>query len=78
MNLIDLHTGCDVLTSHPLASQLRLDGGKSMKEKSKDIKKEIKKELSKTLRDFENMKADVEELYEILCKIEENWKEIIK
>ena len=51
-------------------------GGNNMEKKN--IKQELKKELKKTLRDFENMRADVEELYEMLIKIEANWKELTK
>lgn len=42
------------------------------------MKKELYKELKKTLRQFENMELTELELYELLLKIEDNWKEIIK
>lgn len=41
-------------------------------------REEIYKELKKVLREFESMNYDTAELYEMLCKIKDNWKAITK
>lgn len=47
-----------------------------MTKEKKITKEEIYKELKHTLKEFEDMNYDVEELYEMLWKIEKYWKVI--
>lgn len=42
-----------------------------------DKKKQIYDELCKVLTDFENMEADEEDLYNMLCKIQNSWEDVI-
>ena len=42
-----------------------------------ETKKSIYDELSRVLTAFEEMEASEAELYEMLCKIQNNWEDVI-
>ena len=42
-----------------------------------EIKKSLYDELSRVLTDYEEKEAGEAELYEMLCKIQNNWEDVI-